>query len=177
MAKKRITDSLLENLVRQPPKNRVEYSDRRCPGLIVRANRTGKATFTVVYRVSGGKLRRYTIGDWPDTDLSTARAEALRIVDEARTGRDEQLKKLEQAGETFRLAWDEYVNKHLKHAATRSWQNADGFATRHLFPRIGEESIRSLSRAKLNDIITEVRNDVGVGTAREIRRYLSSFYN
>ena len=119
MAKKRLTDSVLDDLVRQPPKSRLEYSDLRCPGLIVRANRTGKVTFTIVYRVSGGKLRRYTIGDWPDTDLSTARAEALRIVDEAHTGREEQLKKLEQAGETFELAWVEYVNNHLKHAAQR----------------------------------------------------------
>ena len=69
---------------------RTDYHDQAIPGLILRVSPSGSRTFCIWYRFAG-EARRVTVGKYPKPiTLARARAEASRILDAARAGRDER---------------------------------------------------------------------------------------
>jgi integrase len=62
--------------------------DSRCPGLAVRVAISGTKTFDLVFRISGGSVRRLSLGAFPEISLETARDRANELTRAARSGRD-----------------------------------------------------------------------------------------
>jgi len=70
-----------------PASGRVEYFDTKQQKLRLRVTSTGAISFAVVKRVDE-KLRRVTIGKWPEVSIAKAREDAIKILDEIRKGND-----------------------------------------------------------------------------------------
>nr|WP_319949446.1 integrase family protein [uncultured Shimia sp.] len=60
----------------KPTGKRFNYTDLKCPGLKVRVSAKGRITFAAMFRNKAGKYTTYTIGNYPDVSLSSARATA-----------------------------------------------------------------------------------------------------
>ncbi|MFA5596660.1 MAG: Arm DNA-binding domain-containing protein, partial [Pusillimonas sp.] len=71
-----------------PSTGRVEYSDLKVPGLVIRVTANGVKTFSVFRRVRGGKPTRQTIGKFPDVSIEQARQRALTVVSQLAQGVD-----------------------------------------------------------------------------------------
>ena len=57
------------------PNGRVEIGDASCRGLSIRCTPAGIKTWTFAYKLNG-RMRRITLGEYPDLGLSEARGQA-----------------------------------------------------------------------------------------------------
>lgn len=76
--KNNMTVNLTDMFIRKikPTNKRIQYTDGKCPGLKVRVSTSGRITFAAMLRNKAGKYTTYTIGTYPKTSLTTARATA-----------------------------------------------------------------------------------------------------
>src|SRR5690349_18561866 len=79
----------------KPRSSRVEYVDKKVPGLALRVTPTGAKSWTVRYR-HRGRLRRLTLGDLALISLADARERARDHLHDASKGKDPATEK--QAG-------------------------------------------------------------------------------
>lgn len=70
-----------------PSSGRKEYFDTKQQKLRLRITSTGTISFAVVKRVND-KLKRVTIGQWPEVQIAKAREEAIKILNDIRNGTD-----------------------------------------------------------------------------------------
>ena len=78
--KKHLTDASVQR-IKPPMQGSLEIFDLGYPGLALRIGHGGTKSFEIFYRV-GGKLRRDTLGRWPEVSLAKAR-ELWRTTREA----------------------------------------------------------------------------------------------
>src|SRR5262249_34987679 len=103
------------------PGRRVDYFDATVAGLALRVTEDGHKSWSVHYRTNG-RLRRYTIGDYPTITLEKARKEATRALRAASDGEDPAAeKKAARRGETVAELAKEYLERHAK-KQKRSWR-------------------------------------------------------
>jgi Arm DNA-binding domain len=86
MAKIKITNAVLERL-KPPAVGQVDYFDSAYPGLALRITAKGVKSWTYFGRVHG-KIKRATLGRYPDLSLAKARRKAGETADAMRQGID-----------------------------------------------------------------------------------------
>ena len=150
MSKQRFTDRWLQSPTLTPDKGRAEYVDGLCPGLHLRVTIQGTRTFSAMFRVNG-KLTRQTIGRYPRTPLSDARASALRIMRNAQDNADARERRARApCTVTYGELVETYVEKHLKVNA-RSWRNIrSGLLGKRMAPFI-KRTVASITRREIVD--------------------------
>ena len=99
MATIKLTATFIEKL--EPPKQRVEYYDTDCKGMILRVNTSGDKYYALRYRNKSSKYIRYTIGKHGILSLTQARKEAKRLLGLVAQGDDIQQDKNKDDGLTF----------------------------------------------------------------------------
>ena len=95
----KLTATFIEKL--EPPKQRVEYYDTDCKGLIMRVNTSGDKYYALRYRNKASRYIRYTIGKHGILSLTQARKEAKRLLGLVAQGEDIQQDKNKDEGLTF----------------------------------------------------------------------------
>ena len=86
MPRKKLTDLFVERAP-TPAKDRVEYFDTTFPALALRVTSSGHKSWSLFYRNSG-RLRRYTIGNYPAFDPAAARKAASTALHRLAEGID-----------------------------------------------------------------------------------------
>ena len=112
-----LTDKRIERFLPPPLGSRVELSDIKVPGLVVRICGTGVKTFSVRYRHEARTLR-YTIGKCATIDVRSARKTALVILADVARGADpmslkRRSKQSAQRGCTYGEAIDRFLTEHV----------------------------------------------------------------
>jgi integrase len=98
MPKVKLTAAAVERL--KPPKSgATDYFDSAYPGLALRVTANGVRSWTYFGRVHG-KLKRATIGRYPDLTLAKARAKAGETADAMRAGADPTAEKRRERRES-----------------------------------------------------------------------------
>jgi integrase len=111
------TDKMLRGL-KPPQAGQFDVWDSKVPCFGIRVGKRTK-TFFVGTRVKGQGFRRITIGTYPGTNLAQARAEAWRIIDDAKRGvAPEQKKKATEKG-TFGAIAEAFMADYAKGHRTR----------------------------------------------------------
>ncbi|HEX3430485.1 MAG TPA: integrase arm-type DNA-binding domain-containing protein [Rhizomicrobium sp.] len=194
--KRRFTEQMVQRL--NPPKaGRAEYADAVCPGLVLRVTDRGVKTFSVIYKVPGeggvsqhgrllrGRQHRITLGQWPVKGLSDARDEARGHMQEALAGRDPRPERRAQHlirhSNTFEAVAKRYIDQHAKQEL-KNWKTVQSTFRLHVEPEWGNRPLRDIRRADvhalLDDLLEPDENDERrVGTAREVRKHLSTLFN
>src|SRR5262245_27924329 len=86
-----------------------DYFDADCPGLSLRVSPTGVKSWTLLYR-HAGRLRRLTLGTYPDISLKKARKDGHSQRGKAQAGADPAAeKKAKREAGTFGELADQYL--------------------------------------------------------------------
>jgi integrase len=110
-----------------PPSSKREYflRDRGVRGLAVRVTENGAKSFVFEGRIRG-RVRRLTIGGWPELNLVLARERAIEIRRQIALGQDPAQDKVDARAEaTFSSLVDAYMERHAKPHKRSADQDAD----------------------------------------------------
>jgi len=190
MAVKYLTDPFVRNLaprgtrrIRPDKTGRIEICDLKVTGLCLRVSSLGYKSWSFTYKMPEkkpdgqwrtGKQQRITLGKFPLISLSEARSKALELREQVDAGVDPKARPT-----TFRSVADtcmEYVDLSLV-GRTKHPELARAVFKNHVIPRWGEMQLESVSRGEAHQLLDEVKQDTGVGAAREVQKHLSAMYN
>jgi integrase len=139
------------------PKRRLALADDKVPGLELRITANGAKTWTLRYRVEGGRrgrLRRLTLGRYPTLTLAKARkaaAEALGQI--ATTHTDPALtKQAARLGETFGDLARDYLARHAKRHK-RSWREDERILNADVLPTWRSRKVKDISRREVRELV------------------------
>jgi integrase len=131
------TDTMIRTAKAADSGTRFEATDTRCQGLTFRVTDGGVKTFAFIYRSRiDGKVRRLTLGRYPDVSLAKARELADGHRKTVTAGRDPVSEKTEAftaarraQGLVFDQVADRYIEEYAKPNKS-SWKNDDGYLKR-----------------------------------------------
>ena len=194
--RKRFTQQGIERLrydkAAAPPSGRIEIEDEACPGLLLRVTQRNMKSFSVIYRVLGeggtspkgrllaGKQHRITLGATPPMELTTARRQACEIIQAATEGRDlrteRREKNLVRSVNTFETVFRRFLEIEII-PNVEAWKNVDGVLRRHVLPLWAKTPVQDIRRSNIHELIDELVKQGKHGSAREVRKHLSRFFN
>jgi integrase len=135
--------------------------DLRCPGLAARVATSGKITWDFSFRVSGKKVRRLSLGLFPEVSLDHARQRASELAIAARSGRDliEEAHAL-RVEATLRLTIPDLIARYVqakRRAGIRTVEDMDRRLRRALSPviHLAIDEVRRRHIAMLLDEVAE----------------------
>lgn len=194
--RKRFTQQGVERLrydkTAAPPSGRIEIEDEACPGLLLRVTPRNVKSFSVIYRVLGeggtspkgrllaGKQHRITLGATPPLELAAARRQARDIVQAATEGRDlrteRREKNLVRSVNTFEAVFRRFMEIEIV-PNVEAWRNVDGVLRRHVMPQWANTPVQDIRRSHIHELIDSLIKQGKQGSAREVRKHLSRFFN
>ncbi len=139
----------------RPTATRVEYVDRKVPGLALRVTPNGAKSWTVRYR-HRGRLRRLTLGDVAVISLADARARARDALHNASKGEDPAAEK--QAGrraETVGELAELYLAKWAK-PRKRSWKADDNLLRKRVLPQWRNRATADITRHDVRLLVESI---------------------
>src|SRR2546427_4501273 len=128
-----------------------DYWDDSLRGFGVRVSYGGKRVFVVRYRVHN-RLRRHTLGPYPDLSLADARRDARGILGDVARGEDPaEDKQARRDAESFRglaKAYTEFAEK--RH---RSWAEEKRIIEKDLLPAFGVRRLVDIRRRDVRELV------------------------
>ena len=159
-----LTDRRVENAKPSPDQERLELRDTKIRGLELRVGqKEGSKTWALLYtRQSDGKVRRATIGPYPEIGLAEARRRALGLKVQVEAGTDpaDGIKQQKDAP-TFQELSDEWIEVHGKpNKSPRSLADNISMLNRHVLPVIGAKKAQAVTKTE-KDTISGFENLTG----------------
>ena len=155
----RLTETAIKKL--KAPDKRRDVRDDFTTGLYLRLMPTGRKVWRYRYQLRG-KTRIKTIGEWPETDLATARDEATSYAKMTRKGDDPAA--IEQKAKAERRSMptvEEFISEYVKRYAKKkkkSWKQDQQILTRWLVPRIGRLRMDEVTRRDIQNVLDDCRD-------------------
>ena len=167
---KKLTDIVVQAAMRRASAGTQDLFDAAVPGLALRIGQR-VASWSLTVRVAGeggvsargfkkkGKRTRLNLGEYPSVSLQAARAAANTYHDQAARG-ESPVVRLEQAattgGLTVRTLGEKFVTDYVQTKELRALLKYGGALRVHVFPRIGDELVETLSRATMRGLLKAV---------------------
>lgn len=162
--------------LKPPAEGRAEYFDASLPGFALRVSDAGRKTWIVLYRVNG-RLRRMTLGTYPNLPLADAREQAEDALRAAAKGRDPAGEK--QAGrkaETFAELADEYLERYAK-AKKRSWRKDQQIIEKDLKPTFRTWKAKDVTRKDVLRLLDKIKDRGAPIQANRTLEVIRRMYN
>jgi hypothetical protein len=138
-----------------PEKGQVEYFDARIPGLALRVTSKGVKSWTLVYR-HVGRVRRWTLGRYPDLSLADAREKAADARREIAHGGDPAgEKQLRRHAPTVADIAEQYLTLHAK-VHKRSWREDERTLNVDVLPQWGRRPAESIMRRDVFELLDTI---------------------
>lgn len=140
-----------------PAEGQIFIRDSRIQGFALRVISTGAKSFIWEGRVKG-RVRRITLGRYPDLSVAMAREEAQKIRGAVAQKLDPSEERQRERRElTFKELADLYMERHAK-PHKDSWKTDQSRLDRHVVPRIGSRRLSDISTediARLQQAVAE----------------------
>lgn len=141
--------------VKAPSQGQAEYVDTKPPRLGLRVTSGGRKTWVVLYR-SGGRLRRLTLGTYPDLSLVEARKHAAIVRNAVAQGDDPAAQKQHTrhgptVGDVVQLYLERYAKVHKK-----SWRDDTRLLHREVLPVWGFRRAQTITRADVLALLDRI---------------------
>lgn len=135
---------------------RLEITDTRTPGLVLRVTPGGVKSFMFQYRSPfDGKVKRLTIGRYPEITLAGARGIAGGCRTDIEQGVEPSIGKVARTGAmTFALVASRYLEGYAK-VRKASWKNDEGYLRRPL-KVWGHRDIRSITDNDASELLEAI---------------------
>ena len=158
MPRKKLTDLFVDK-VAAPSRGRIEYFDTTFPALALRVTSSGHKSWSLFYR-NGGRLRRYTIGNYPAFDPAAARKAASsalhRLADGIDPGEEKRLRRNapKPLADDFTSVAYEYLERQVKrNTAASTYRETARIMEQDVIPEWGKRSIGSILRRDVSALI------------------------
>jgi integrase len=157
--------------------------DAEVKGFGLKITPAGKKVYILQYRMGGRKsvTKRYTIAEHGDLTAEQARAEAIKLRGQIRTGVDPQSERKARAlpppaSQTFADTADAYlrqVEKTLRPSSAKEWRR---IVKRDVKPRWGKTATASITRRDVRELIDEIaRRGADIQANRTLARLKTLF--
>lgn len=168
LSSKALTDTTIRNL--KIGKTRIDHFDAVQRGLGLRVAPSGLKSWFVMRRING-KMRRISIGRYPEVTLSAARKKAADLLDNIATGNNPAMK----AAPTFEVALKDWFDREQdrKRGASekRRALNLDAI------PALGELEMNAITRSEIRALIDRIVDRGAPVHANRMLAYLRRFFN
>ena len=141
-----LTDRFCATIKAAP--ERVDYTDEKTPGLMLRVSCKGVKSFAVLL-VARGRRIRITLGQYPRVSLAQARGLALEAQSRARGGDDPRPTKSGTVGDLLPVYYAQHLRPNL-----RSAKAAEQRINRNIRDVIGSVPLAELHRRDINRAVT-----------------------
>ena len=175
MPRMKFTDAAIQRLKR-PPAGQVDHFDVSYPALALRVSASGVRSWVYFGRVHG-KIKRATLGRYPDLTLSQARRKAGETADAMRQGVDPAAAK--RAARTaprdsFEAVCDDWLKRDQ--SGNRSFAEVRRTIERDVKPLWRDRPIGSIRRRDVLELIDGVADRGAVTVARHVHAYLHRMF-
>jgi integrase len=180
---KPLTDQVLRSLPRPKKGKRLELIDARCTGLAFRVTDQDARSFSFRFRdPKGGRVQRYTLGDYPDLTLSKARRKADELRGQVANGINpvEARKRERQtaASRSFGAVAARYLEEHAKRHNRPSTQiQAEGNLNRHILPQWKNRHIDTIERSDIVELTERLITAGKPVMANRVQALISTIYS
>ena len=169
---KRLTDPKLKSLLAQTREAEESVADGSVPGLSIRLFPAGAANWTLVLRVTGeggvnahgkrllGRKIRVSLGNYPQTSLQAARAQANHLLEQAKLGINPKLAMAQSATAytmTVRQLSERYLKDYVRSKGLDSARNYEIAFDTHINPTIGEKLAELVTREDAREVMNAAR--------------------
>jgi integrase len=156
MPTKKLTDLFVDR-VKPPKRGRDEYFDAVFGGLALRVTDRGHKSWSLFYRM-GGRLRRFTLGNYPPIKPAQARREAGDALERARQGIDPAVEKkarrLSAESDTFGILLQDYLERYArKNTAPAMFKETKRTIECDFLPVWRDRPISGITRRDVIDVI------------------------
>lgn len=155
----KLTDRRVATL-RPDPTRRREVPDDKVPGLALRVTPSGAKTWTLRYRVEGGRrgrLRRLTLGGYPAVSLAMARKAATTAIGHVATTHTDPaaVKHAARVGETVDDLATEYLARYAKRHK-RSWREDARILNADVLPAWRSRKVKEITRREVRELVETI---------------------
>ena len=164
------------------PDKRVEVYDENIQGLALRVTPTGHKSFVFRYRYNN-KVKRYTIGSYPNVGLAQARSDAKELSYKVSRGIDpneekRQNKKPAPKEFTFSELCERFKKRHLPSLRKSTSDEYLRIIDKELNPVFGRFEAKEISRKQIIDLLDKIAYDRKTVTlSNRIRSVISSIFS
>jgi integrase len=173
--KKHLTAISVER-VKPPKQGTLEIFDLGYPGLALRVGHGGAKSFEVFYRV-GGKLKRESLGRWPEVTLARAR-DAWRKTREAIAKGDDPANR--EGAKNPTLLFEQVVEEWLRRDQSKNKQSSVYQVTRsveaNLLPAWRGKPVDKISKADIRALLDGISDRGAPIMARRLQAYLNRLF-
>jgi integrase len=173
-----LTDVFVRS-ARPPAVGRVEISDIRCAGLVLRIAADGGKSWSFRFRTKTGKQTRATIGRYPEIGLTVARASADAMRRAVAEGVDPvEQKRAARAGQregTFDGLAERYLAEHSRRHK-RSSPADERNLRKHVLPRWRGRRFATIKRADVIELVERLVTDGKPTLANRVQSLISSIF-
>ena len=139
----------------KPSTTQVDYWDASVPGFGLRISPGGRKAWVVLYRTHG-RLRRLTLGGFPELTLAEARGRARVAQHEVVVGGDPAAVKAEaRHAETIGTLAEEYIERHAK-PNKRSWKDDRRMLGSEVLPSWRHVPVGELRRRDVRELVEAI---------------------
>lgn len=175
MPRIKFTDAAIQRL-KPPASGQVDYFDVAYPALALRVTANDVRSWVYFGRVYG-KIKRATLGRYPDLSLLKARQKAGETADAMRQGIDPAAAKREARNApkgSFEAVADEWLKRDQ--AANRSYAEVKRTIDRDVKPVWRDRPIKSITRRDVRDLVDGIADRGAVTLARRVHSYLHRMF-
>jgi integrase len=150
MATQNLTVRSIQGL--KPGRARYEVFDAQMPGLAIRVTPSGHKSWVLLYR-HHGRLRRFTLGRYPDRGLAEARKEALNARGRILNGADPATQKHDERatyGDTVGALYELYKKATEK---KRSWPEQRRIFEHEVLPAWRHRRVADMTRRDIRMLV------------------------
>ncbi len=181
MPKINFSDRAVQNL--KPSEKVVEYFDAtRESGkgsLGIRVSPKGKKVWFIMYLGENGKLKRYSLGNYPEMSLSGARGEALEVITKASNGNDPHTEKQRRKeAPTMMDLWALFQEKNearQKPKSASTLRQENGYWRNVIEPSIGNMRVEDVTPRHLAEMSRKLAK-TSPTSANRLHALLSSLF-
>ena len=172
MPRRKLTARIVESMAASGKRTQIFDTEQR--GLCLRISESGEKSFSVCYKHTG-RMKRLTLGKFPELSLADARSRAREALNKVANGVDpQQHKKIERLADTFDELVDTFLEKYAD--KKRSGREDRRILKKYLVPELRHVRAKDVMRAQIRVILDAIAKDAPI-MANRVLASVRKMYN
>ena len=142
----KLTQTVVKTATCEADKNKTEFTDSSCKGLVLEVRRSGGKTYYVRYTDNRGRHRQHRIGDAMVIQLAKAKQKANELRAQIALGNDPaEEKAIRRQVPTFTAFIEERYIPYIK-GYKKAWQADDSYLRNHILPFFNKKYLDEITK-------------------------------